>query len=117
MIAMRKKAIMATITLVLLVLAAGGMQIGIVKANFVAFEYPHNPYTIISLESPANLSKWEKEITLNVSLNLSLWYPSYLWTLWNSTYTCVISSIDYVIDGKYKANSPAAFGFAKAAAT
>ncbi len=98
---MNKKALMAA-TLVLLVLAVAGMQIGMVKANFVAFEYPHNPNTIISVESPANLTRWEKEITLKVSLNLSLWYPSYLWTFWNSTYTCAISSFEYVIDGKYK---------------
>jgi hypothetical protein len=77
----------------------------VAKANPVAFEFPQNPHTIITIQSPANLSRWETGTTLTVSLNLSLWYPSYIFSnpFYNYTYTCSLSSFEYVIDaGKYR---------------
>ncbi len=104
---MRKKAFMAALMIILVLVALGLQAIHVTEANPIGAYQPDNPHTIINVESPANLTKYDKytrDITVVVSLNFSLWYPSYLLT-WNPNYTCSLSSVELRMDnGKYRFN-------------
>ncbi len=98
MIAMNRKAFMATAALILAVALV--QQADFAAANPIAAMYPRDPHTIVQLQSPKNLTKYSTpDINLVFSVDLSSWYPSYI-SVYNPSYRCSIRSVEYYIDGK-----------------
>jgi hypothetical protein len=99
-----KKTALALPPIVVLLLLTVLFQFGFVAANPIGNYFPYDPHTIITVQYPENRMQFSaRTITLRFSLNLSLWYPSYLYE-YNPSYSCNVSSIEYYLDGDFAGN-------------
>lgn len=79
-------------------------QFGFVAANPIGEYFPYDPNSIITVQYPENRMEFSaRTLSLRFSLNLSLWYPDYLYE-YNPGYSCNVSSIQYYLDGDFAGN-------------